>query len=449
MLRKVKIIVKRNLQTFPAFKSIPYWFGAFSVGLFAVGYARTFEGAIEITKHIYHYNPLIFLGLSPVCFLLGWWVNYRFAPAAAGSGIPQVMAAIDTCSNTRKPVLEYLIGFKTCITKILSSLFVVLGGAAIGREGPTIHIAASLFYGMGVKFRKIWPSLNMQSMIIAGGAAGIASAFNTPLGGIVYAIEELATEGFNKFRSFLILAVIISGLVAQGLFGSYLYLGYPKIEPFDIQTFPFIIFVGVLTGLAGGVFGRILFVMTLYKKRVFNKKQMAVAAATMGLGMASLIIVFGPLSIGSGSDLITQILFNKETDVHWSMIIPRFIGSLISYLGGAAGGIFAPSLASGAAIGSEIAYFVGPEHTNLLILVGMIGFLTGVTRTPFTAFVLVLEMTDRHSAIFPMMVSALTAYGASRLIDAKSFYEHMKINYLESHKSLEKALKERNKKKSD
>jgi H+/Cl- antiporter ClcA len=106
---------------------------------------------------------------------------------------------------------------------------------------------------------------------------------------------------------------------------------------------------------------------------------------------------------------------------------------MMAYLTGAAGGIFSPALAIGAALGSFLSHLLHSDHGNLMVLLGMIGFLTGVTRTPFTAFILVLEMTDRHSAIFPMMLTAVVAQSAAHLVDRDGFYEHMKERWLVKH----------------
>ena len=116
----------------------------------------------------------------------------------------------------------------------------------------------------------------------------------------------------------------------------------------------------------------------------------------------------------------------------WDTVLFRMLGSVICFNTGAAGGVFAPSLAAGASIGSYLAgvfHFLG-SNANILILSGMVGFLTGVTRTPFTSAILVLEMTDRHSVIFHLMVAAMVANIAALLVDKHSFYEQLKIEYL-------------------
>jgi H+/Cl- antiporter ClcA len=132
---------------------------------------------------------------------------------------------------------------------------------------------------------------------------------------------------------------------------------------------------------------------------------------------------------GPGIEVMSGFLF-KNDHADLMLVFVRIFGTMVSYLSGAAGGIFSPSLAIGGTIGSYLTEFFGADHHHLMVLLGMIGFLTGVTRTPFTSFILVLEMTDRHLAVFPMMLAAVAAQWAGSLIEDRSFYENVKLNYL-------------------
>jgi len=131
----------------------------------------------------------------------------------------------------------------------------------------------------------------------------------------------------------------------------------------------------------------------------------------------------GPMMISGGSDLILHLLFDDEKQISWGLVAARFFAPLATYSTGVASGMFAPGLAAGAAIGAKIAQLTHAANANFIILLGMIAFLSGVTRAPFTSFVLVMEMTDRHSAIFAMMVASLVASLAAKIIDSQSFYE--------------------------
>jgi len=299
-------------------------------------------------------------------------------------------------------------------------------------EGPTVQISASVFNVLGNKLKKVFSDISYESLLVAGGAAGIAATFNTPLGGIVYAIEELSSTHINKFKTALITAVIVAGITAQWLLGSYLYLGYPKLGVLAYSNIPWAILIGILGGFAGAAFGKILYKLLSLRKKITKPLSLAFLALGCGLIFAVLVVTFDQRVLGSGKELMTDMLFSPSltslADI--KLFIVRFVGPVITQISGAAGGIFAPSLAAGGSIGSILSYFAGSEYHNLFIVLGMIAFLTGVTRAPFTSFVLVLEMTDRHSVLFLMMIAALIANICSRFIDVESFYERVRNDFL-------------------
>src|SRR5690606_26043199 len=113
------------------------------------------------------------------------------------------------------------------------------------------------------------------------------------------------------------------------------------------------------------------------------------------------------------------------------LVLVRFLAPILTYFSGAAGGIFSPALSAGASIGAFLADIINTEYRNTFILLGMIGFLSGFTAAPFTSFVLVLEMTDRHSIVLSMMLTSLTAYLLSQLVSVNPFYERMKDVFVE------------------
>jgi H+/Cl- antiporter ClcA len=403
---------------------------AFATGLAATAYAALFRLADGLSRQLWLY-PWSLLWTTPACFLVGWWLVKRWAPEAKGSGIPQVMAAIESMDGEKASHLpERLLSLRVAVVKVLSSFFCVLGGGAVGREGPTIQIAASIFYGAGRRSGKS-DDANRHFGLIAGGAAGIAAAFNTPLGGLVYGIEELASDHFNRFKTSLIASVIVAGLVAQGISGSYLYIGVPALTGIGLRALPWALALGAFSGLGGALFGRALFWLVQCRKRLVTSPGRGVwTALGTGLAVALLAILVEPRSLGAGREVILGILFRGET-ADLKLLVCRFFSPLISYFSGCAGGVFAPSLAAGGILGSLAAGWAHSPYGNLFVLFGMAGFLTGVTRAPFTSFVLVLEMTDRHIAVLLLMAAALAAHLASRLLEAESFYERVKRGYFE------------------
>lgn len=409
----------------------PYWISAFVVGIVAVIYSKLVVQAESFSNHLLEHAPEYFLVSGPLFFLLSWAMVYFIAPQAKGSGIPQVMAAVESLEkNSDDLPVEKLLGIKIALVKIGSSILCLMGGGAIGREGPTIQISASIFYFASKKINFFKQYVKTEVWIITGAAAGLAAAFNTPLGGLVYAIEELATQHVNKFKTSLIAAVIISGFTCQMILGPYLFLGFPKVSRLPPKMIPFVVVISLLCGLLGALFGQSMYYFSQLKK-VYIKTPRYTAMFAMFCGLViSLIALFVDRQVmSSGKELLISFLFTEES-MNWYIPVLRFIGPIITNISGCAGGIFAPSLAAGGSIGKLFADLSGITDSNLFVILGMISFLAGVTRAPFTAFILVVEMTDRHSAIFPMMLCSLLATNVAKLVNKHSFYELYKSTYL-------------------
>jgi H+/Cl- antiporter ClcA len=349
-----------------------------------------------------------------------------------------VSAAIELSNPKHNYKVNKLLSLRVILVKIGSSLIMVLGGGAIGREGPTIQIAASVFKKINDILPAWYPKISKRNMIVTGAASGLAAAFNTPLGGIVFAIEELTKTHFSFFKSALLTGVIIAGLTALSFLGPYLYLGYPQLEGIPTWIILVIIPVALVSGLSGSGMGSIILYIVKKKKVLTKKYQIVLYSIIAGLFIAALAVLLKGEIFGSGKEIMVTTLFTNEKHIEWYVPFLRTIGPIISFTNGAAGGIFAPSLSAGASIGSVAAsllHLSGTE-TNLVILCGMTAFLTGITRSPFTSSILVLEMTNSHNIIFYIMLTALAANLMAGLISRHSFYDRLKDQYIgEVHKS--------------
>ena len=416
--------LKHNL-----FQAIPFWVASLITGFIAVFYSELFAFLESRTFWIFDQHHWFIFILTPVCFLIAWWLVIRFAPYARTSGIPQVMAAIEMTKPEEDKKVQKLLSTKIFIIKIFSSLLMIFGGGAVGKEGPTIHIAGTVFRKINEWLPAWWPKISKSNMIMAGGAAGLAAAFNTPLGGIVFAVEELTKTHFSYFKTPLFTAVIIAGLTAQAFLGPYLYLGYPNVSHLKNSIYFAIIVVAVITGLLGSVMSKIILIIFKWKRTFKFRYQHVFYVLGCALLITLVAFFLDPQILGSGKRLMNTTLFTDEKHVHWYTAFFRVTGTILSFTTGAAGGIFAPSLGAGASIGSVLAGLMhtSPTGSNLLILCGMVGFLTGVTRSPFTSAILVLEMTDRHSVIFHLMIASFIAGLVSLLIDKHSLYDHLKV----------------------
>ncbi|MBB2146859.1 chloride channel protein [Pedobacter sp. LMG 31464] len=430
---------KKNLL-----QAIPFWIASMIAGLAAVAYAKLFIMAEEVALWVFNYNIWLLFALTPVCFVLAWLLVWKFAPYAKGSGIPQVMAGIAISAPKTGGIVAKLLSLKVMVVKVLSSLIMAMGGGAIGREGPTIQISASIFRSVNSMLPHWWPKVAKRNMIVTGAAAGLAAAFNTPLGGIVFAIEELTKTHFSFFKTAIFSSVIIAGLTAQAILGPYLYLGYPKVDNTSNYIFFGVLIVALISGLLGSLMGKLILVVLRWKARLKSVRANMVYVVCCAIILVTLAILFGANALGSGKQVMETVLFTSDRHAHWYVPIIRICSSMVSFTTGAAGGIFAPALAAGASVGSVIAgwFNLSETNTNLLILAGMVGFLTGVTRSPFTSAILVLEMTNRQTAIFSLILAGMVASLVSMLIDKHSLYDHLKIQYI---KELEEVDREEKK----
>lgn len=413
-------------------QAVPFWIGSIITGIIAVVYAQVFAFGEHTLNKILDWHLWMIFIIAPAGFVLSWWLVKRYAPLAKGSGIPQVMAAVDFANPKDNHLIYKLLSFRIIIIKIISSFVLVSSGGAIGREGPTIQIAGSVFRKVYEYLPEWWPKISKKNMILTGAAAGLSAAFNTPLGGIVFAVEELSKTHINYFKTALFTAVIIAGLTAQSFAGSYLYLGYPKTSNVTLWIMFPIIFVSGICGILSSQLSVTMLKINRLKKKLKTNLSNVLFLIICGLIVATIAYFINRDILGSGKDIIERVLFTDNKTEAWYVPILRMLGPALAFTSGGAGGIFAPALSTGASIGSVFAGVMNltDNETNVLILAGMVAFLTGITRAPFTSAILVLEMTDRHSLIFHLMLAGMMSSIFSVVVSRHSLYESLKINFI-------------------
>lgn len=420
-------VIRKNILN-----ALPFWVAALISGAVAVFYAKLFALAEHGTSWLFNQDKFILLIATPLCFIASWWIVQRFAPFARGSGIPQVIAAIELTNPRHNYKVNSLLSIRIIITKIASSLLMVFGGGIVGREGPTIQISASIFKSVNDMLPSWYPKISKRNMLVTGAASGLAAAFNTPLGGIVFAIEELTKTHFSFFRSALLTGVIIAGLTALYFLGPYLYLGYPQLNNFSNWMILIVIPLAIITGFLGSFMGNVIIALMKRKSRIKKTSLTILYIILSGLIIAAMAILFGQHTLGSGKEIMVQTLFTTDKKIEWYLPILRMLGSIVSFTTGGAGGVFAPSLSAGASIGAVYAnlYQLTDPEINLVILCGMTGFLTSITRSPFTSSILILEMTNSHNVIFFIMLTALAANLMATVVSRHSFYDRLKDQYI-------------------
>jgi H+/Cl- antiporter ClcA len=246
-------------------------------------YAQLFHWAELWSLHVFGNHPLLLIFAAPMGLILSFLVVCRYAPGASGSGIPQVLACID---NYSPEFAKKFLSKTVLIVKFISSLIGVFVGAAIGREGPSLQISAAIAHEANKLTSRLGLRLKIEQLLVAGAASGLAAAFNTPIGGVVYAIEELSKEHIRNFRDVLLLSVVISGLTAQLINGNYLFLGYPiVIRKYSFAILAGVALCGLVSGILGGLFSKLLLKMSKWRaEKQFKHQIMIIAGCGLILG---------------------------------------------------------------------------------------------------------------------------------------------------------------------
>ena len=443
ILERWNILVRTTLQTLrnkllctTTWKiQLVFWFSAILVGIAATLFAITSEHTHSLFKQILAVSPYLPLIVTPLLLVFVAWLTRRFFPGAQGSGIPQSIAALNMPDHGMRTAL---LSLRIAAGKIVLTLLGLLGGASIGREGPTVHVGAAIMFSFGNLAR--FPQHFMdRGLILAGGAAGIAAAFNTPLAGIVFAIEEMSRSFEQRTSGTILTAVVIAGITAIAIQGPYTYFGTSNASLPLSSSWLAVLVCGVLGGGLGGLFSRGL-ISSTRKLAPWHLKYPLRIALICGLGIAIIGIFSGGSTYGTGYDE-ARLLVTGEGKLDPSYPLMKLFATFVSYLSGIPGGIFAPSLATGAGIGAFFAQWFTAVPIETIVLLGMVGYFTGVVQTPITAFVIVMEMTGNHGMLLPLMLTALLAQGTSKLICPQAIYVAMAEPFMETSKPADENMK--------
>ncbi|SDE17583.1 chloride channel protein [Riemerella columbipharyngis] len=415
-------------------QAIPFWVSAILTGFAAVMYAKAFAYAEDGLFWVLEGRKWMIFILAPIGFVLSWWLVKKYAPYSKGSGIPQIMAAVELSVPKERRKIKSLLGLRIIVVKVISSVILAFGGGAIGREGPTIQISSSIFKFINQILPKWWPKVSNKNMIMTGAAAGLSAAFNTPIGGIVFAIEELTKTHMSYFKTALFAGVIISGLTAQFLAGPYLYIDSPRIEGIGYAVVWPVLLISFFCGITSSYSSKLMLGINRFRKtKLKNDFQQVLFLVCIATFIASCYyFIYDCQILGSGKEIMTTSL-NKHFYYEWYTPFFRMIGSALSFTSGGAGGVFAPALSAGASSGATLSQlmYLSPREANVVILAGMVAFLTGITRAPFTSTMLVLEMTHQDSLIFFLMLAGIFSSLVGHIVSKHSLYEELKIGYME------------------
>ncbi len=356
----------------------------------------------------------------------------RLSLESAGSGIPQVKAALAN--------VPIILNLRVAIVKLVGVILVMGSGLNLGRQGPTVHVGAALAAQLN-RWIPTSPQYRRQ-LLAAGAAAGLAAGFNAPIAGVLFVVEEFLQDFSDLTLGTAILASFIGAVVARLLGDEGLSLNSTLVESdvsFSLQDVPFFLVLGLVAGVLGALFSRGLFVSLAFNRRVLRLSlPWKVGLAGLVSGIVAMML---PPEFRDNTGLPE---FLSTGNVGWRIAIlafvVKFVLTLIAYGSGAPGGIFAPALILGSALG----YLVGTAAATLdtfvgislgmppgigsvttYSLAGMGAFFSAVTGTPITSIVIVFEMTTDFNLVLPLMFSTIVARLIGDRLGGGSLYNRL------------------------
>jgi chloride channel protein, CIC family len=353
------------------------------------------------------------------------WLVRRFAPYASGSGIPHVEAALNEELPPAPPGLMAV--------KFFGGLLAIGSGLALGREGPSVQMGAVIAHYVGKRAGRGWPDCRV--LLAAGAGAGLAVAFNAPIAGAIFVLEELVAPFDTRIAIAALGASTTAILVARLFLGDAPDFQVATVAYPAAATWPLFVALGATAGLAATLYNRTLLGAIWVAQRL-GHWPVELQAAVIGAAVGALAW-FAPGLVGGG-DQITQRVLSGEailTAIPMAFLL-RFGLGAVSYAAATPGGLFAPMLVLGAQLGlvfGAICRFASPDlgiDPEAFAVVGMAAFFTGVVQAPVTGIVLVVEMTAAFTTLLPMLGACFAAILVANLLHSAPIYESLRVRTL-------------------
>ena len=412
-------------------RRVVLWSGGVLAGIVAVAFLRLTHLAYDGFVWMIAGRPWLALLITPIGFaLIAWWIAH-FMPDARGSGIPEVIAAQDEESG---PLTERLVGWRMVLAKFALTPLALLVGGSIGNEAPSVQIGAGVMYSLGKRFGFDDPRAAAR-FILAGGGAGLAAAFNAPLAGVVFVIEELAGAFEHRMSGIVIAAVLFAGVVSLSLLGNYSYFGSVSASLPLGEGWLAILATGIGCGLAGGMFARLMLMDGAPLRRLAHWRARRPVLIAFGFGL--LLVGLGLLShgaiYGTGYDQARALLQHQPQSPGLLFGPYKFIANSLNVFSGVPGGALSPALAVGTGLGADIAVLFPHVDPSVIMLMGMAAYLAGLAQTPLTAAVICLEITSNQTLALPILAAALLGRAASALICRTPMYNVLALRIMQAY----------------
>nr|WP_024965688.1 H(+)/Cl(-) exchange transporter ClcA [Pantoea sp. IMH] len=366
--------------------------------------------------------PLAFL-LSAMLAVVGYYLVQRFAPEASGSGIPEIEGALEELRPVR--------WWRVIPVKFIGGMGTLGAGMVLGREGPTVQLGGNIGR-MVLDIFRMKSAEARHSLLATGAAAGLSAAFNAPLAGILFIIEEMRLQFRYTVISIkaVFIGVIMSSIVFRIFNGEGAVINVGKLANAPVETLWLYLLLGMLFGVVGVLFNSLIFKTQDLFQRLHGgqMKKILITGAVLG-GVCGVLGLIEPEAAGGGFSLIPIAAAGHYTvGMLLFIFITRIITTLLCFASGAPGGIFAPMLALGTLLGTAFgmasASFFPEYHlqAGTFAIAGMGALFAASVRAPLTGIVLVLEMTDNYQLILPMIITCLGATLLAQFLGGTPLY---------------------------
>ncbi len=371
----------------------------------------------------------MFLALAGIGVLVGFIT--RWQPMIKGSGIPQVEGQVLGIFSVS--------WWRILVGKILGGFLSLLAGLSLGREGPSIQLGAATGEGVSNLLKR--DENEKRYLLTCGASAGLAAAFNAPLAGVLFALEEVHKNFSIEVLLSTLASAVTADLVSKSLFGMDSVFGGAVLTPMPLTHYMLLPILGIILGVCGWFYNKtLLFTQDLYQKIPFLKGPYLMILPFLVAGIVGLCM---PEILGGGHGIITSMLEHRYTIGYLSiLLICKFLFSMVSFGSGAPGGIFFPLLVLGALVGglfgqvASSCFGIDSGFYLNFIFLGMVGMFTGIVRAPITGMILIVEMSGSFSQLLDLSLVAMFAYLSADLLASEPIYESL----LERLKSKKKCL---------
>ena len=375
------------------------------------GIEHILEIIINFTRTNFYAYPIIIALLVLISFLVTKFK--KFSKLCGGSGIPQVEAEIKGYINPNPT--------KVLFAKIFGGALTALAGFSVGREGPSIQIGA--MSGKLVS-RKLKKNKTVEKFLITCGAsAGLSAAFNAPVAGILFAVEEIHRHISKKLLVVCMGATITADLVSKILYGTETVFSFSLTEKLPLINYWTLILFAIVLSLLGVLY---IFLMDVFMKVQDKLKLKQEYKMIPYFLLPILILAFMPNLLGGGGFLMKE-LQSANFPIYTLVLIfiVKLLFSIICFSSGVPGGIFFPILVLGATIGTIFGKIVDPIYINSFIILGMAGYLTAIVRAPLTSIILIFEMTGNLSYLLPLSIVCFITYALPNYLKSLPIYEYL------------------------